>query len=127
MANPSKLYFDSLTNDDNLYWYLTGPGGTEVSSRNFQSSDGYNFGNSDPVLNLIAGNYTLTVWAVGDHTGSYSFRLSDLTTATPLTLGTAASATLNPGNSTSIYQFNANAGDSLYFDVLSGGADYPNT
>src|SRR6516165_3014790 len=70
VANPSKLYFDSLTNDDNLYWYLTGPGGTEVSSRNFQSSDGYNFGNSDPVLNLIAGNYTLTVWAVGDHTGS---------------------------------------------------------
>src|SRR5262249_10779327 len=71
LSNPSQLYFDSLTNDSSLNWTLTGPRGTEVSSRSFQSSDGGNF-SSNPVLNLIAGNYTLTIAGSGDHTGSYS-------------------------------------------------------
>jgi hypothetical protein len=114
-----------------LYWTLTGPRGTEGSARNFFNSDGLSYGNSfggssDPVLNLIAGNYTLAVYSTTDHTGSYSFRLSDLASATPITPGTPLSASLNPGNSTNLYQFSANAGDPFYFDVLSGGGS-PNT
>ena len=80
----------------------------------------------NPVLNLIAGNYTLMVDGTVDHTGSYSFRLSDLASATPITPGTPVSGTLNPGNATNLYKFNANAGDLFYFDQqsLSGGNTY---
>jgi hypothetical protein len=67
LANSAQLYFDSLTNDGSLHWTLAGPRGTEVTSRSFTSSDGINLG-FDPVLNLIAGNYTLSVFGNGDHT-----------------------------------------------------------
>jgi hypothetical protein len=81
LTNPSQLYFDSLTNDSRLLWSLSGPRGIEVNSRNFTGSDGANFG-SDPVLNLVAGNYTLVIFGGTDHTGSYGFRLSDLGAST---------------------------------------------
>jgi hypothetical protein len=32
---------------------------------------------SNPILNLVAGDYTLVVDGTGDHTGSYAFRLLD--------------------------------------------------
>jgi hypothetical protein len=124
LANASQLYFDSLTNDSSLYWNLYGPRGGVVSSRSFTSSDGINI-SSDPVLSLAAGSYTLSVFGSGDHTASYSFRLSDLATATPIAPGTVVSGTLTPGTATNIYQFNASAGDLYYFDILSG-AGYPN-
>ena len=122
LATAGQLYFDSLTNDVNLNWTLTGPRGVEINARAFTNSDGVNFG-SDPVLNLTAGSYTLTVAGVGDHTGSYSFRLSDLASAIPITPGAVISSALNPGNATKLYQFNTNAGDLIYFDEqsVSGG------
>ncbi|MEH2565659.1 CARDB domain-containing protein [Bradyrhizobium sp. AZCC 2289] len=125
LANASQLYFDSLTSDSNFNWTLTGPRGAEVSSQYFYASDG-NYQSRDPVLNLIAGNYTLTVATYTDHTGGYSFRLSDLGSATSITPGTAVSGTLNPGNATNLYKFNANAGDPFYFDgqTASGGSTY---
>jgi len=101
LTNASQLYFDSLTNDGSLSWTLTGPRGTEVSSRSFTGSDSGNYGSSDPVLNLIAGNYTLSVAGSGAHTASYSFRLANLASATPITPGTVVSSSLTPGNSTS--------------------------
>ena len=96
MANPAQLYFDSLTNDSSLSWTLTGPRGTEVSSRSFTSSDSDNFGSTNPVLNLIAGNYTLAVAGSSNHLGSYGFRLSNLASATAITPGTPVSAPLSP-------------------------------
>ena len=81
LAGASQLYFDSLTNDGNLTWKLVGPQGTEVSSRSFTASDLSGIA-SNPVLNLAAGNYTLTVSANADHLGSYSFRLANLASAT---------------------------------------------
>jgi hypothetical protein len=130
LANAAHLYFDSLTNDSTLNWSLLGPTGTLVNQRSFTSSDGLSYGqyfggSSDPVLNLNAGSYTLFVAGGGGST-NYSFRLSDLASATPISPGTAVSESLNPGDSTNIYQFHANAGDPLYFDVLSGGGS-PNT
>lgn len=118
LANASQLYFDSLTNDNGLNWSLTGPRGNEVSGRNFTSSDSGNF-NQDPVLSLVPGNYTLSVAASADHTGNYSFRLSDVASATTLTPGTAVSGTLNSGNATNLYRFNAQSGDQFYFDSQS--------
>ena len=121
LANPAHLYFDSLTSDGTLNWSLIGPTGTLVNQLSFTSSDGINF-SSDPVLNLNTGRY-FSLRAVGGST-NYAFRLLDLASATPITPGTAVSGSLNPGNSTSIYKFNANAGDLFYFDEqsLSGGS-----
>lgn len=110
------LYFDALTNNNNLQWSLTGPGGSVVSNRTFNNSDASN--NTNPVLALTAGNYVLTVHAPPQATGAYSFRLSDLASAAPVTLNTEISGRLNPGNSTNLYQFTANAGDAYYFESL---------
>jgi RHS repeat-associated protein len=119
LAGNTQLYFDSLTDNVNFQWSLTGPSGTVINSRVFSSSDG-RFGPSNPVLVVPAGAYTLTVFGTGQTTGIYSFRLSDLTTATPFTPGTAVNGSLNPANSTSLYQFSASAGQSFYFARLSG-------
>ena len=77
------LYFDALTDNGNFQWSLTGPRGATVSNRSFGASDGQGIPN--PVLALPTGSYTLTVSATGPTAGAYSFRLSDLATATPLT------------------------------------------
>src|SRR5207253_3020033 len=78
---PAKalVYFDSLTNSDNLQWTLSGPAGDTVSNRAFSRSDAGS--QTNPVLALPAGAYTLTVTAAGQVTGPYSFRLSDLSSA----------------------------------------------
>ncbi|HEV3341679.1 MAG TPA: putative Ig domain-containing protein, partial [Pirellulales bacterium] len=115
LANSSLLYFDSLTNSANIQWSLSGPAGIAVSNRPFNLSDGPFF---TPMPALPAGAYTLTVSGVGPTTGAYAFRLSNLASAPALTVGTPVSGTLNPANSTNLYQFTANAGDQYTF--LSG-------
>ncbi|OYY60760.1 MAG: hypothetical protein B7Y51_11290, partial [Burkholderiales bacterium 28-67-8] len=71
----------------------------------------------NPVLDLMAGDYTLTIDAAADTTGSFAFRLLDLASATPITPGTATTGSLSPGNETDLYKFSAAAGDSFYFDA----------
>src|SRR5262249_13730309 len=83
----------------------------------------FNFGSGSPAIDLIAGNYTLTVDASADHSGTYSFRLLDLVAAEAITQGTPLSGTLDPGSETDLYRFDATAGDQYYFDgrsVISG-------
>src|SRR4029077_249102 len=116
------LYFDSLTNSANIQWSLVGPAGTAVSNRPFNGSDGIF---STPMPILPAGAYTLTVTGVGQTTGAYAFRLSDLASATPLIPGTPVSGTLDPANSTNLYRFTASAGDQYTF-LRQGGSGAPN-
>src|SRR5439155_24253879 len=115
LSTASLLYFDALTNNANLTWTLTGPAGTAVNSRSFTQSDSGNIAN--PVLNLVAGNYTLTVQGTGGFTGAYSFRLSDLRQASALTPGSAVVGDLAPANETDLYRFDSAAGQSVFFDV----------
>jgi RHS repeat-associated protein len=115
LPSDSLLYFDSLTLNGNLNWTLVGPAGTAVSNRVFTASDASNIAN--PVLNLVAGDYTLTVAASGGATGNYSFRLSELAQATPLTPGTPVSGSLSPADETDLYSFTAAAGDRFFFDA----------
>ena len=119
LAANALLYFDSLTNNSALQWSLSGPSGAAVNNSSFASSDGI-FGPNNPALALPAGNCTLTVSATGQTTGAYAFRLSNLSAATSLTPGTPVSGTLNPANSTNLYQFPANAGDQFAFMRLGG-------
>ncbi len=100
----SLLYFDALTNNGNFKWSLTGADGKVVDSRSFAASDGYQINN--PVLNLKAGSYL----ASSDYPNTnitYSFRLSDLKTASILTPDTSVSDQLDPGNQTDLYKFDA--------------------
>jgi hypothetical protein len=55
----------------------------------------------------------------GNTTGAYAFALLDLASATVFAPGTVQSGALNPGNSTALYAFNANAGDKVFFDMQS--------
>src|SRR5205085_2417700 len=66
---------------------------------------------------LPAGDYVLTVDGTGDATGDYQLRLLDLASAPPLTPGTPVSGTLEPGNETDLYRFDASAGDHFFFDA----------
>ncbi|WP_301102649.1 CARDB domain-containing protein, partial [Propionivibrio sp.] len=113
-----QVYFDALTNTSSLTWTLTGPRGAVVSNRAFNQSDAMNF-TGTPLLDLMAGAYTLIIDGTADALGSYDFRLRDLSAATPLPLGTTVASTLTPGNETDLYQFTASAGERYYFDYLS--------
>jgi len=114
LASDARLYFDSFTNDQNVLWTLTGPAGTPVKDRRFDTTDA---SSGDAVLHLPAGSYALTVHGDGATTAPYSFRLLDLASASLLTPGTAVSGTLDPGNETDAYRFVAAAGDRMFFEV----------
>src|SRR5205807_1214853 len=107
--------FDSLTNNANLQWSMSGPAGAVVSNFAFNASDN---ALNNPVLALTAGDYILTVAAASQVTGSYSFRLSDLASASPFSLNAQVGGKLDPASSTNLHQFSAKAGDALYFESL---------
>lgn len=123
LSSSARIYFDSMLNNGNFVWSLDGPIGNLVNRRSFSGSDAQSIDYRQVLLNLTSGNYTLTVSGNGDTTGSYQFRLFDIGTATTVTLGTPVSGSLNPANSTAIYQFNATAGTKVFYNYLtaSGG------
>lgn len=119
VAGPTQLYFDSFapSNSGEFHWSLLGPRGTEIADRSTYYSESYEFGNGNPVIDVpLAGRYQLRVWASGNTTGNYSFRVLNLADGTTLTPGTPVSASLNPANETDVYRFTANAGDRVFFD-----------
>ena len=121
LADRASLYFDALTNASAFTWALAGPRGIEVSARTFTSADADAL-TGNPLLNLVAGDYTLTIDGIGDVTGAYAFRLLDAAAATALSLDTPVTGQL--GNKTELYQFTVAGGTRLFFDVqtLTGTA-----
>ncbi len=118
LAAGAPVYFDSLTHNSRLNWTLAGPRGTVVTGRSFSNSDSLDFGAS-PVLDLVAGDYTLTIDGSGDATGDYGFRLLDLSSAPSLALGTSVSGSLSPGNATVAYRLDGTARDRVGFELIS--------
>jgi hypothetical protein len=115
---PRRLYLDSLV-DTNIHWTLRGPRGVVVSARELRSSNANDIGGTSPVLDLVAGSYTLVIDVAGDQTGPYAFRLIDLADATSIVPGATVSGELRPGNATVAYQFEAAAGSRFHFDMQS--------
>ncbi len=115
----SLWYLDVLSsnNANALTWTLTGPMGTNVNSRRWDQSDAGE--NSNPVLDLVAGSYRLTVDATGDVTSPYAFRLLDLSSAQLISAGSTVSGTLSPASATDVYGFAAAPGDRMIFDALT--------
>jgi uncharacterized membrane protein len=123
-----RLYFDGLSGANYVYATLTSPSGANAGLNNtdLRSDVG-------PITLTEAGTYILSVSSYGGTylgTGAYSFRLLDASSATPLSLGTATSGTLNGGpsgvgTSTNLYSFTGAAGQRLYFHAISGtSGDY---
>ena len=115
LATPTRLVFDALTNDYALTWSLRGPRGIEASNQSFRYYD-------NTVLDLVAGEYGLTIQSTGAAPTPYGFRLLDLATATPVSPGTAVTGTLTPANATAAYRLTAAAGDQVYFDAQTSRA-----
>src|SRR5207245_7346557 len=82
-----------------------------------------NVATATATLDLVPGDYVLTVVAPDDKTPSYSFRIFDLTQASGLTFNTggmaAVTGQLSPANETDLYSFTAAAGERFYFDFVS--------
>ena len=116
LDSDALIYVDALTNTTQLAWSLLGPAGRVVDSRRFDRTDAH--GNSNPVLDLIAGQYQLDI-ASNNFDGQYSFRATDLVSATPFMLGTPLTGELDPANESHLYRFDAVAGAEYFFDVES--------
>lgn len=80
LTEPKKVVFDSLTATNNMFWALADQKGSIVSNRNLAQSDSYDFSGGN-VLDLQAGEYTLSIDGRGDATGNYAFRLLDIANA----------------------------------------------
>ncbi|MCB2030800.1 MAG: hypothetical protein KDH18_20245, partial [Rhodoferax sp.] len=118
---PTRIVFDSFApnNNGNFRWSLLGPRGTEIDDRGLYYSESHELGGTNPVIDLpLAGRYQVRIWAYGNTTGDYSFRVLDIATATPITPGSDVSGNL-AANETDIYRFDAVAGERLFFNHLS--------
>jgi hypothetical protein len=113
LAQPTWLYFDSLTNNSRLRYTLFGPPGVVASTRGFSG------GVRGDLHEAPAGDYQLVVSAVSGYAGSFAFRLIDLAGATPITPGTVVNGTNAPAAGLTPYRFSAKAGDRFYFDALA--------
>ncbi len=119
LTEASRLLFDGLAPNNanpDIAWTLTGPRGVEIASRRLYHSESYELGGTSPLLDLIAGDYTLSFDVAGDVRGDFSFRLLDLGSAMPITGEAVVSGQLNPANETDIYRFDAVVGKRYYID-----------
>ncbi len=98
-----EFHFDARTQANPLHWSLLGPKGIEVDGLSFSSSDGNNA--NDSVLRLEPGDSPLSVNALGDWTGHYEFRFSNLNSGRLIAPDTDVGGKLVPGNQTQLYQF----------------------
>jgi hypothetical protein len=137
-AGGARLYFDSLTNNQNIRWSLVGPAGPDfplVQNRTFTLSDAGDLSalNINPVLALPEGAYTLTIDGNGAATGAYAFRLLDLASAQAIIPGTSFSGLIGdaPGTELSSMRVTpsplpfAGSGQALAFNDTSSHARVP--
>lgn len=123
----TRVYFDALTGQSDVFWTLTGPDGTLVDRRRFDQSDAYGISDAEAVIELAAGSYTLTVDTTANALETYGFRLVDLATdggsvtlPTVLTEKLTTSGTLDPEMKTDVYRFTvgaSQAGDIYTFTI----------
>lgn len=89
---------------------------SKTSRSSWTASDAGGIADGSVVLDLAAGDYTLTL-ETGTVTGDYSFRLLDLSSATALNTGAATNGTLDAATTTHVYSFTAAASDRFLWNV----------
>ncbi|MBD2468818.1 Ig-like domain-containing protein [Nostoc sp. FACHB-145] len=113
-----RLSLDTITSNGTNIAYLESPSGFRIFERDL------NNGNLSPFTLTEAGTYRLVIDGLGQSTGTYSFSMVDVSSATSINLDTNVSNRLNPGQQTHFYQFSAASGQRLYLDSLT---NVPNT
>ncbi|MGD9128712.1 MAG: CARDB domain-containing protein, partial [Planctomycetia bacterium] len=114
------LFFDPLSGSSSyLDWTLIAPSGTPVF-------DGVNYDERGPIEMAETGQYTLTIDGYGDHAGTYQFVIYDVpaTVTTPITIGETVDGEIAVPGEVDEFVFDATAGQSLFFDPLSGSSTY---
>ncbi len=108
-----RLYLDSLEgNGLPMQAALYSPSGMLL----YQANDDYDSG----VMVLIeSGAYTLTLTGNAATTGSYEFRMLDLSQAAPVTLGSPLAGQLDPGLACNVYQFDGTRGQRISLQSLA--------
>ncbi|WP_439341614.1 putative Ig domain-containing protein [Vacuolonema iberomarrocanum] len=115
-----RLYFDQLFVDiggRSSYYRATiySPTGKPV----LNWTDGAFNAEPLPITLAEAGTYELQIDARDEDTGTYSFSLLDLASATPIDSDTPQSGVLDSGQELHLYEFSAAVGQRLYFDTAS--------
>ena len=105
-----------------MAWTLRGPDGLMVDAQLFRQSNSSDVADQDAVHYLPAGEYQLEVrnphFSFGGGDQSFSFRLLDLDSVSiPLVPNTITSGSLNPAASTTVYRFDATAGELITLDA----------
>ncbi|NLX54539.1 MAG: hypothetical protein GXY58_05455, partial [Planctomycetaceae bacterium] len=123
--NHSRTVFDFNLDPivTDVKWSLAGPSGKLVSNQRLDRSDS---SNGFSMLDLPPGVYNLSMTAGGSEVADYVFRLVDLSSASPLVLGASIVGALDPGMETDLYQFTAEAGERVYFQMESLGGGTTN-
>ncbi|MEM7312290.1 MAG: LamG-like jellyroll fold domain-containing protein [Planctomycetota bacterium] len=121
LTDPTVLYLDTLTNSSSIQLRLRGPRGVEFENQRFDTADSFNknnaLGENVGSPEWRPGTYVVEVYASSGAPGAYAFRLSDAKSGTVITPGVSFSGELTTPNQTDIYNFDAQAGDSFFFDV----------
>ena len=117
-----RLFYDSLiTGTAAIDAELLSPSGERIFFINSNSDTG----DFNELITLTeTGTYQLVVDGSGDTTGDYSFRLSDVATATALSFDTSITGQLNPGLETDLFRFTGTQGQQLFFDGISGSSAF---
>jgi large repetitive protein len=120
-----QLLYDGLVSNRNsdITAQLISPSGQNIVYNGNNSGVGLD---GVPFTLTESGNYQIIIDGRAADIGDYAFRLIDLSTAPPVTIGTTITDTLTPGIESDVYQINAKAGERLYFDSLqkSTGANW---
>ncbi|HKX61942.1 MAG TPA: hypothetical protein VJS65_08855, partial [Verrucomicrobiae bacterium] len=111
LTDRKRVYFQSLTNQSLVRWSLDGPQGN-VAAVAFNAGGWLAY-------TLEPGDYRLSVFANGDDTGGYWFKIVDFDTSIPTPIGPVIDGTLAPARTVVIRDLDLVAGDRMYFDTLS--------
>lgn len=118
LVDDTSVVLDSITLDSSagsqsgLRWSLDGPRGN-VFDDSMYRFDGLNEGR----LDLVAGQYQITIANTGNTDVSFGLAISELSAAPLLTLDEVTQSILDPGNSIDAYRFSVSAGDEFFLDV----------
>ncbi len=110
LTAPTRLFFDSLTNRNDLRWTLEGPDGVLRTAGLNNDSSGSEIHASGP------GAYRLIIEGDGTATGTYRFRMLDLDRAARIAPGQHVAGVLDPGSRARAFLVAGATGERLFLD-----------
>ncbi|MBD2365063.1 tandem-95 repeat protein [Anabaena minutissima FACHB-250] len=125
--NETKVYtFESLDGLQVMFNMMTRTGNIQVelydgSGNQIFSENTTNFPSLDSGPHILqSGFYHLVIRGGAALNNSYTFQLLKLNSAREIAYGVPVSGTLSPGQTSVFYKLEAQAGDRIFFDYISG-------